>query len=377
MDDQTIIDRSDARYNQIVEASTKPGDFEATKRLIEAFCAAEDLTHSGVWHRAAGMREVRELDPEGQRHPIWLQDCIMAVQCADVVRDVEAALGPDDLALVDTYLGLSGCEVFTLPSGDFIYLDNPTVHQIVEDDAGMRLHCEDGPAIAFADGSCLYAIDDIVCPDWVVTTPAEALDPKAVLGIVDVDVRMIALRKMGLHRALDGAREVDSCGGYTLYDLAHLFDGNEAIYLDMVNPTTGEHHLEGVDNKCATVAEALRFRAGGRDWAPCQIDNTIMADGNVDQYQQGDILIARCDELPDEPILASRELLSSANQRRHVAKGITSLRGGEERAWVEAKRAWKIVHPEHGEIDIPAGAWEVWGVVEIDHLTGILRTVVD
>ncbi len=376
--EKTLDARIDREYAAVVAASTKPGNFEAAKELIEGFCKAENLEHSGKWHFARGMRDVREIDPDNTRRAIWLQYYIRILARARCVKDVDEIWQEGDVELIDKYSPLSGCEIFTMSNGDFIYLDNPVKHEVVEGtDGSMRLHCEDGPAIEFADGSKLYAIDDINVPEWVVMTPADEMDVKEVLGIEDVDARMIALRKVGLDRCLDGARRVANGGEYVLYDLAHLFDGQKALYLDMVNPSSGEHHLEGVDNDCETVADAIRFRAG-RDWNPCEIDGVKREGGDAGQYQQGDVLIARVEEIPsDLPILEGRGLLSSDNQRRHVAKGISRLSGSDEKQYVVADEGWEIVHPEHGTQKIPAGKWEVWGVVEVDHITGILRTVVD
>lgn len=371
-------ERIDAKYDWLVEQSTKPGNMEATQRLINEFYSEEKIEVSGTWHRARGMREVRALDPKNERHQLWLQDYIRVLHRADVVQDIPGLLTDDLKKDVNKYKELSGCEIFVLPNGDLIYLDNPIVHSVVEIDGTMRLHREDGPAILFADGSCLYALDDIKVPQWVVETAAADMDPAAVLAIVDVDARMIALRKMGVARLLAGREPIARDASYAIYDLADVLDSDEpCLYLDMINPTSGEHHVEGLDSTCTTIADALAWRAGGREWTPCQIDATRYLDGNPDQYQQGDVLIERADVIPDDaPIVEGRELLA-AGQRRHVAVGNLTLRGDDTRQWVDAQAGWAIEHPEHGRIDLPAGCWEVWGVVEIDHITGVLRRVVD
>lgn len=381
MDEKKLDEICERKYAEVVSASTSPANFERTKEIIEKFCADEKLTHSGVWHRARGIRELRELDPQNERSSISLQWRIRCIATSEAIAEADGSLLDDEQKkILDDFKGISGCEIYTMPNGDFIFLDNPIRHEVVEADNGrMRLHCEDGPAIEFADGSHLYAIDDITVPGWVVTTPAAEITPEQVLAIEDVDVRMIAMRKMGLAKMIAGAREIDRSGDYVLYDFEHVL-GTQAQYLYMINPTTGDHHLEGVDNDCITVSDTLRFRAGGRVWNPCKIDNVAREGGDPDQYQQGDVLIARVESVPDTaPILGteSMALLSSANQRRHVASGQTRVEGDESRQYVTASTMWQITHPEHGVIFIPPGQWEVWAVVEVDHITGVLRTVVD
>jgi hypothetical protein len=376
------------KYHQQIAKSTSAANFELTKKTITKLwdivgeLDGKKYEHSGQWHRCSGMREVRKIDPDNKRKPIWLQDIMRIGTCSDVYKNDKEIYGDEERKLIDLATQLSGCEVFILPNGDWVFLENPTRHEIINDNdddySQIALSCENGSAIEFSDGSKLYAIDDIVVPEWVVMTPADQMTPKQVLTIEDVDVRAVALRKIGLDKFLDGATIVDTDGNYHLYDLSHLFDDNSAVYLDMINPSSGDHHLEGVDNSCETVPQALKFRAGGIDWNPCQIDEMRIEGGNKEQYQQGDVLVQRCDGIPpDAPACKTRCLLADNNQRRHVASDGARLHGTEERQWVTADSEWIINHPEHGETRIPKGVWEIWGVVEVDHITGILRTVID
>ncbi len=45
-------------------------------------------------------------------------------------------------------------------------------------------------------------------------------------------------------------------------------DLRDCRFLQMVNPSTEEIHIEGVHPSCKTVQEAINFRAGGEKWDP-------------------------------------------------------------------------------------------------------------
>ena len=381
MDKETAI--IDSIVKEYADASTQPGNFEATKKAIESFCAAENLEHSGVWHFANGMREVRAIDKDNTRRAIDLQYVIRVMAYTKCAQKLGTELKPEEQSYFDLFKDVSGCEVFAIKNGDWIYLNNPTTHAIVEVDGNITLSNPSGPAIEFADGSKTYAVDDVFnVPEWVVLTAGPDMDPKAVLGLENVDHRRIAIEKIGIERLVSCGKLVDEVGDRKLYNLADLFEGERAMYLSMINPSTGDVHVEGVDNKCESVKEARDFRAGVEGWNPLFIDGVVQEGGNLEQQQQGDVCFQW---LPggvpeDAPKLKTKALLSDENQKRHIVDCV--VRGDSERQYLKArKKILTVKHPEHNDTELPmfeaGGCWTCWAVVEHDHVNDILRAVVD
>lgn len=74
--------------------------------------------------------------------------------------------------------------------------------------AQERIHCETGAALGFSDGWAVYALNGVRMTKDHVMTPAEKLDPKAILAEQNVDVRRELIRKMGgRHDALSPAAQ--------------------------------------------------------------------------------------------------------------------------------------------------------------------------
>ena len=145
----------------------------------------------------------------------------------------------------------------------------------VQVDGDGRLHCEDGLALGYRDGWGVYALHGVRVPDWLVLTPVADLDPRRLLREANVEVRREFVRKVGIERvcAALGSQTVDTRGDYALV-LLDLQDGRRRPYLKMKNPSIGVYHLEGVHPDCATVQQALNWRAYGRvdrAWAPIEL----------------------------------------------------------------------------------------------------------
>lgn len=137
-----------------------------------------------------------------------------------------------------------------------------------------NLHNEDSPALKYEDDFCLYMLNGIEVPDWLVLTKKEDLDPKMILEIKNAEVRLQGVKKIGAKRLIEalGANIVDTktydAGGK--YDLLKVdWTGSERYYLRMVNPSTNEIVIEPVHPDCKTVDQALGFRMSalvGDDW---------------------------------------------------------------------------------------------------------------
>jgi hypothetical protein len=412
INEQEIIEK---HYNRLAEQSTQPGDFDAVKKQLNSFCEAEKLEHSGEWYYAGGMRHVRaitniigefskdetkmkkelkKLKKVTDKNPVFsgeVEDKFSSIRkqvdqqliirmCAaiEILKETGKDLTEDERYIDSHFSNPKGAEVFTLENGDFIFLDNPTVHAIVENENGIILHCENGPAIEFKDGSKMYAIEDVWGLDeWIIMTPAEEMDPEKVLALENVDHRRIALQKMGMAKLIEKAVLVHEEGDRALYDFEELL-GGKSRYLKMVNASNDEIHVEGVDNSCDTVQESRNFRANRDLWKPLYIDGvTQEEDADANQQQQGDVCFEGQDKLPtDAPVLKTTALLSSHTGGRHTISG-GKLYGDEDTQYWVTDKAEKVTHPQHNANTFEAGVYKIWAVREMDHINGILRTVID
>ena len=92
-------------------------------------------------------------------------------------------------------------------------------------------------------------------------------------------------------------------------------------------------------------------------------------------WRQGDVLIERVESVPPSAKRLKRLVLASGDstgQRhqikdRRAARLLSSDEGGDPRLFLEiiAELA-AVVHPEHGEIVLPRGAYRVWRQREFD-----------
>jgi len=124
------------------------------------------------------------------------------------------------------------------------------------------IHCDGGPAIEYADGNKIWALNGVVVPQWLAETPWNKLDAKQFLNIDNVEVRREFIRKFGVEKlCMDlGSKIIDKQDDYEL----HVIDlgGNTGKWpcLKMLNPSIGVWHMEWVDKNCKTVKDAIKFR---------------------------------------------------------------------------------------------------------------------
>jgi hypothetical protein len=126
-----------------------------------------------------------------------------------------------------------------------------------------RLHCTDGPAIAYPDGWEIYALNGVRMSRELVMTPANQLDAQVVVQETNAEIRRELVRKMGVELVCQrlGSTVLDRHGDYELITL-NLGDGRVRPYLKMKNPSIGIYHIEGVEPSCLTVQKALNWRNG-------------------------------------------------------------------------------------------------------------------
>jgi len=131
-----------------------------------------------------------------------------------------------------------------------------------------KLHKDLGAAIAYNDGAKVYALSGVRFPEklkHLVLKKAKDITKKVILSIRNVDQRREVIYKIGVELACEklGAKVVDKWGDYELLSI-NLGDTYRP-FLKMKNPSIDRWHIEGVEPKCKTVAEALEYRNGTKD----------------------------------------------------------------------------------------------------------------
>lgn len=152
-----------------------------------------------------------------------------------------------------------------LPFENYCLASERPVVQKIE---GGQLHCDNGPALLYADGFCVYRLWGVTVPEWLARTPAKDLDVKKVMELSNVDQRTVGIRKLGIDKMRDHLKVevIDKHDDYELWTL-EIEGRRVGPYLKMVGPTTGEIHVEGVgarpgqlDTSIKTCQDAVMFR---------------------------------------------------------------------------------------------------------------------
>ena len=177
-----------------------------------------------------------------------------------------------------------------LPTEDVcLCSENPTNLKYREDGV---FHCENAPAIEYADGFKIYSLNGIKVPEKYVMTEAQQIPAQWIVEEKNADKRRELVRKIGVERLCDelNAECIDkksytakvpdikegetsvTCSGYKDeaidYELLLLDigDGRKRPYLKMKNASIGIWHVEGVHPDCKTVDEAIKFRNGTKEF---------------------------------------------------------------------------------------------------------------
>jgi len=126
-----------------------------------------------------------------------------------------------------------------------------------------KLHNDGGPALVYKDGFSVYALRGIMVPQEIAEKPADEINLDIFMKTRNVEVRKEIINKVGIDNLYKnfGARVIDKKNGYELV-LLNLEKNVRYTYLKMVNPSTGQLHLEGVDPDCNSVSSALKWRNG-------------------------------------------------------------------------------------------------------------------
>lgn len=174
--------------------------------------------------------------------------------------DVKTETDLDPLAELSAKIG------WWIPMDEMIIVTRKPLYIKMEQ---QRLHSRQGPAIEFADGMKVYAMNGVRFPDEqsikFAETPADQINVGEIFEIKNVEIRSEVIKKVGLLKCLDklDPKVLDTLNDYRLLEVTL---GNYPVVklLQMVNPSTGETHLEGVHDDCQTVNQARSYRNFGK-----------------------------------------------------------------------------------------------------------------
>jgi len=98
---------------------------------------------------------------------------------------------------------VASCGLFWPGEGKVAFFERPN---LIRHDDRMRLHCLDGPALQYPDGTTIYAIHGVSVPAKYISTPAAEINLADVLQEQNVEVRMAIITKVGFDRLLQAAQ---------------------------------------------------------------------------------------------------------------------------------------------------------------------------
>jgi len=141
----------------------------------------------------------------------------------------------------------------------------------------LVLHNEKSYAFKKSGKASYYYFRGRDCPEWVVTCKAKDMEKrKTAFFRLNVEQRRVILERLGpksIVRTL-GAKTIDTQGDYKLLEVEiPVWNGwsssrRACKFLQMKNPSMDDYHLEGVDNSCNTVEDAIKWRNHGATTLP-------------------------------------------------------------------------------------------------------------
>ena len=128
------------------------------------------------------------------------------------------------------------------------------------------LHNETGPAISYADGLSIYALNGVKVPREIVDTSAENLDPTLLIKESNAEIRREIIKKIGMSRILQKleAKKLDSWMEYELYRMENI-DIEPVQVLKMRCPSTGAFHAHRVPPEIKSAREGIKWINHGID----------------------------------------------------------------------------------------------------------------
>jgi hypothetical protein len=137
-------------------------------------------------------------------------------------------------------------------------------HNILRLDAQNRLHCEDGPAVAYPDGWGVYAWHGVRVPEALIMQPVTR---ETIFKETNIERRRVLFERVGSERFMDimqaeiVSHDVDGFGNKR--ELLRAGVG-ERVYLAAryVDPSTGRVYITQVPPEVESIQQAMNFVNG-------------------------------------------------------------------------------------------------------------------
>jgi hypothetical protein len=147
--------------------------------------------------------------------------------------------------------------------------------KVINKNSRGQLHKDLSPALEFRDGYCLWMLNGVSVPQYLVETPEGELDIEFFKKETNADVKAEFVRKYGIERLQGLGKKICDAkkhsnewfrkSEYELINMGDVFGVSYAPHLKMRNLTTGIWHLEAVSPDCRTIEDALKFRSKNRN----------------------------------------------------------------------------------------------------------------
>ena len=178
----------------------------------------------------------------------------------------ELALNCDKELLTMTENIIINCGLFYTAAQGFLLADRPCeMHW----NGQQELHNPNGMALKWKDGTGIYCLDGMNMKgyEWFFETDRASINPLKILAINNVDIRTRLMKVLGMEKFLMqlGFKVLNENveKGYKLISVK-IGPNETGLYLHMINPSTGEIHVEGVEDTCKTIEDAMRSRTPKR-----------------------------------------------------------------------------------------------------------------
>lgn len=226
--------------------------FAATTRLQRSLRAMQPGQFDGIWPTYGLFLDVLPA-------PAWSRR-VATDRRARIRRrlDVAASAGP--------WWALEGLAIVS---------ERPLVATL---DPRGRLHSESGPAIAWPDGTAIWAWHGVAVPSSVVTDP-QLITVDAIRAEANVEVRRVMIERLGWERIVrdGGAELIDQDATGKLWELSRTTDWswNRARFVEVINSTpepdgTRHHYFIRVPPEMRTAKQAVAwtFELGEIEYRP-------------------------------------------------------------------------------------------------------------
>jgi hypothetical protein len=122
-----------------------------------------------------------------------------------------------------------------------------------------KLHSANSPSVLYSDGFSVHSLWGVRVPEKYFKASPTA---KEIMAEKNAEIRMVLIKRAGLQNMLSelDTISIDKKDDYEL--LGIKLTDRHCEFLKMVNPSTGEIHVEGVPPETKTVTQALAWRAG-------------------------------------------------------------------------------------------------------------------